>query len=61
VRAGITRVNVNTELRQAYLDGTGRELPSVFDGARPLALHHAKADAVRTVTERKLDVMEGVR
>jgi ketose-bisphosphate aldolase len=57
VAAGIAKVNVNTELRQAYLARTERELPAVLDGARLLALHRAQADAVRTVTERKLELM----
>jgi tagatose 1,6-diphosphate aldolase GatY/KbaY len=62
VGAGIAKVNVNTELRQAYLARTERELPAALDGARLLALHRAQADAVRTVTERKLELMgDGVR
>jgi tagatose 1,6-diphosphate aldolase GatY/KbaY len=54
VRAGIAKVNVNTELRQAYLARTERELPAALDGARLLALHRAQADAVREVAEEKL-------
>jgi tagatose 1,6-diphosphate aldolase GatY/KbaY len=54
VRAGIAKVNVNTELRQAYLASTARELPAVLDGARLLALHRAQADAVRAVAAEKL-------
>jgi ketose-bisphosphate aldolase len=61
VAAGMAKVNVNTELRQAYLARTERELPAALDGARLLALHRAQADAVRTVTERKLELMGGVR
>jgi ketose-bisphosphate aldolase len=62
VAAGIAKVNVNTELRQAYLARTERELPAALDGARLLALHRAQSDAVRTVTERKLELMgDGVR
>jgi ketose-bisphosphate aldolase len=57
VAAGIAKVNVNTELRQAYLARTERELPAALDGARLLALHRAQADAVRTVAERKLALM----
>jgi fructose-bisphosphate aldolase class II/tagatose 1,6-diphosphate aldolase GatY/KbaY len=57
VAAGIAKVNVNTELRQAYLERTERELPAALDGARLLALHRAQADAVRTVAERKLELM----
>jgi tagatose 1,6-diphosphate aldolase GatY/KbaY len=54
VEAGIAKVNVNTELRQAYLARTAAELPAALDGARLLALHRAQADAVREVAERKL-------
>jgi tagatose 1,6-diphosphate aldolase GatY/KbaY len=57
IEAGIGKVNINTELRQAYLDRTQRELATVLDGARLLALHRAQADAVRMVTERKLELM----
>jgi tagatose 1,6-diphosphate aldolase GatY/KbaY len=59
VGAGAAKVNVNTELRQAYIERTVRELPAALDGARLLALHQAQADAVRTVTERKLALMGG--
>jgi tagatose 1,6-diphosphate aldolase GatY/KbaY len=54
VRAGIAKVNVNTELRQAYLARTAAALPAALDGARLLALHRAQADAVREVAEAKL-------
>jgi ketose-bisphosphate aldolase len=54
VRAGIAKVNVNTELRQAYLSRTAAALPAALDGARLLALHRAQADAVREVAEAKL-------
>jgi ketose-bisphosphate aldolase len=59
VAAGMAKVNVNTELRQAYLAQTERALPAALDGARLLALHHAQAEAVRKVAERKLELMGG--
>jgi tagatose 1,6-diphosphate aldolase GatY/KbaY len=54
VRAGIAKVNVNTELRQAYLARTAAGLPAALDGARLLALHQAQAQAVQEVAEAKL-------
>jgi tagatose 1,6-diphosphate aldolase GatY/KbaY len=57
VRAGIDKVNINTELRQAYLERTARELPGALDGARLLALHRAQIDAVRAVASRQLAIL----
>jgi ketose-bisphosphate aldolase len=57
VAAGIAKVNVNTELRQAYLARTARELPAALDGARLLALHRAQADAAERVAAEKLAVL----
>jgi ketose-bisphosphate aldolase len=54
LRAGIAKVNVNTELRQAYLEATADALPAAVPGARVAALHAAQTDAVRTVVGRKL-------
>ena len=54
VALGITKVNVNTDLRQAYLDATAGELPRVRDGLRLLELHERQAEAVRAVVAEKL-------
>jgi tagatose 1,6-diphosphate aldolase GatY/KbaY len=39
IRLGIGKVNVNTELRQAYLAATRAHIDGVLDGARLAALH----------------------
>jgi tagatose 1,6-diphosphate aldolase GatY/KbaY len=39
IRLGIGKVNVNTELRQAYLAATHAHINGVLDGARLAALH----------------------
>jgi tagatose 1,6-diphosphate aldolase GatY/KbaY len=59
VEAGIAKVNVNTELRQAYLSRTARELPGALDGARLLALHRAQSEAVAAVAADKLAMLAG--
>jgi tagatose 1,6-diphosphate aldolase GatY/KbaY len=58
VAAGIAKVNVNTELRQAYLARTASKLPSALEGARLLALHEAQIEAVEAVAGEKLAVLE---
>lgn len=52
--AGIAKINVNTELRTAYLDCTARGLSAALDGARLLALHRAQAQAVEAAAAAKL-------
>ena len=54
VADGIRKVNVNTELRAAYLDATTVNLPAVAGGLRLLALHDAQTAAVRAVAAAKL-------
>jgi ketose-bisphosphate aldolase len=55
VAGGVRKVNVNTELRVAYLDATTAMLPQVADGLRLLALHDAQTAAVRDAAAAKLD------
>jgi tagatose 1,6-diphosphate aldolase GatY/KbaY len=57
VAGGMTKVNFNTELRQAYLARTADELPGARDGARLLALHRAQADAVAAVAAERFAVL----
>jgi tagatose 1,6-diphosphate aldolase GatY/KbaY len=57
VAAGIGKVNVNTELRQAYLTRTAAELGDALDGARLLRLHQAQMKAVEAVAAGKLAVL----
>lgn len=57
---GIAKFNVNTELRERYLDETAARLPEVRPGARLLDLNRAQADAVAEVVAAKLDLCAGV-
>jgi tagatose 1,6-diphosphate aldolase GatY/KbaY len=57
VAAGIAKININTELRQAYLARTARELAPALDGARLLALHRSQTEAVEAVAAQKLAVL----
>lgn len=55
---GVAKLNVNTELRDAYLAATERELGRVADGADVLALNEAQADAVAATVAAKLALCE---
>jgi fructose/tagatose bisphosphate aldolase len=59
VSAGIRKVNVNTELRGAYLAATREGLPGALDGLRLAGLHEAQTAAVRKVAAEKLDLLAG--
>ena len=54
ITAGVAKVNVNTELRQAYLAASERTIGSVLDGSRLNALHAAQVAAVEEVITMKL-------
>jgi tagatose 1,6-diphosphate aldolase GatY/KbaY len=54
IATGVAKINVNTELRTAYLDATGETLPSVLAGSRLNALHAAQSVAVERVVAAKL-------
>ena len=47
IRMGIGKVNVNTELRQAYLAATRAHVDGVLDGARLAALHAEQTRSVQ--------------
>jgi tagatose 1,6-diphosphate aldolase GatY/KbaY len=51
---GIAKINVNTELRGAYLEATRASLPDVLEGSRLNALHAHQSDAVERVIAGKL-------
>lgn len=51
---GVTKVNVNTELRRAYLAATASALREVAEGGRILELHRRQTAAMRTAAARKL-------
>ena len=59
VGAAIAKVNVNTELREAYLDATERTLAEVRDGEDLLELHRRQSDAVKALAASKLRLYEG--
>ncbi|HEY3764460.1 MAG TPA: class II fructose-bisphosphate aldolase [Gaiellales bacterium] len=59
LEAGIAKVNINTELRRAYLVATSAALPHVLDGADITALHDAQIRALREVAVDKLGALEG--
>lgn len=54
IAAGIAKVNVNTELRGAYLRATAGVLDTVVDGSRLSALHASQIAAVEAVAAGKL-------
>jgi ketose-bisphosphate aldolase len=54
VAAGVAKINVNTELRGAYLRATAAALSVAEDGSRVNALHAAQVAAVESVVAAKL-------
>jgi len=54
IATGVAKINVNTELRIAYLGATADVLPAVVDGSRLNALHAAQTAAVASVIDTKL-------
>jgi tagatose 1,6-diphosphate aldolase GatY/KbaY len=54
IATGVAKINVNTELRTAYLGATADVLPSVLEGSRLNALHAAQSAAVERVVAAKL-------
>jgi ketose-bisphosphate aldolase len=61
VELGITKVNVNLELRQAYIGATADALDSATDGYDMLELHDRQVAAVEAVAATKLAILGGVR
>lgn len=59
IALGVAKVNVNTELRERYLEATAATLDGVRRGARMLDLNAAQAEAVAAVVRAKLDVLAG--
>ena len=54
IAAGIAKININAELRQAYLAATEGMIGSVLAGSRLNALHTAQMSAVEGVIAAKL-------
>jgi tagatose 1,6-diphosphate aldolase GatY/KbaY len=55
IALGIAKVNVNTELRERYLEATAARLTEARAGARVLELNTAQIDAVADVVRAKLE------
>ena len=53
-------MNVNTELRERYLEATAKGLAGAQEGARVLELNRAQVDAVAEVVGAKLDAYSSV-
>jgi tagatose 1,6-diphosphate aldolase GatY/KbaY len=54
IALGVAKVNVNTELRERYLETTAERLDAVRDGARVLELNRAQADAIAELARAKI-------
>jgi ketose-bisphosphate aldolase len=54
ISIGVAKINVNTELRDAYLAASELHLKEALDGSRLLDLHGRQREAVRGVAARKL-------
>jgi tagatose 1,6-diphosphate aldolase GatY/KbaY len=61
IRLGIAKVNLNTELRQRYLEATEARLAAARDGANVLALNLAQAEAIAELVREKLDALSAAR
>jgi len=57
IELGVTKVNVNTEIRGRYFDELERRLPDVRDGLRLLELQRSVVSAVADVVSAKLDLL----
>ncbi|MGA2455817.1 MAG: class II fructose-bisphosphate aldolase [Solirubrobacteraceae bacterium] len=56
IELGITKVNVNLELRQAYLLATSEALEQTLEGYDMLALHDRQMAAVEAAAAAKIDI-----
>src|SRR5581483_10361816 len=59
VRLGVSKVNVNAEIRQRYLHRLAERLPRALDGLDVLSLDAAVVDAVAGVVDEKLRLLAG--
>lgn len=59
IRCGVAKVNINTELRQAYLAATGSVLPKVLSTHDSVALWRAGREAVTTAAVRSITILSG--
>lgn len=58
IAAGVRKINVNTQLRQAYLAATEDALRGVRAGARLAELHDAQVAAVEAVARAQMELHE---
>jgi fructose/tagatose bisphosphate aldolase len=56
IAGGVTKVNVNTELREAYPRATGDALEDCSRGLRVLELHRRQMAAVHALAAAKLEL-----
>ena len=61
IRAGVAKINVNTELRGRYLAVTAERLDAVREGSRLLELHEAQTDAVASAAAAMLRAYDASR
>jgi ketose-bisphosphate aldolase len=59
ISLGVAKVNVNTELREAYLAASERHLHAARNGSRLLELHARQREAVKAVAAAKLATYDG--
>jgi ketose-bisphosphate aldolase len=59
IALGVAKVNVNAELRDAYLTATDRDIDRARDGLRLLELHERQREAVKAVAAAKLANFDG--
>ncbi len=59
IELGVTKVNVNLELRQAYMRTTEQTLGSALEGYDILELHDRQAAAVEAVAAEKIEILRG--
>jgi ketose-bisphosphate aldolase len=57
IRCGVAKININTELRQAYLAAVASVLPSVLDRHDSVALWRAGRQAVMAAAVRSIDAL----
>ena len=59
IRCGVAKININTELRQAYLAAVVSVLPSVLASHDSVALWRSGREAVRTAAVRSINTLAG--
>jgi ketose-bisphosphate aldolase len=60
IELGVTKVNVNLELRRAYMEATDRVLAKTMEGYDMNELHQAQAAAVEAVAAAKIKTFAGI-